>query len=300
MKAINSYPSVYAIGHKAIVDIFDGDVTVEEKVDGSQFSMAKIDGQLHCRSKGKELVVDAPEKMFEQAVAAAKALLPILNEGCVYRCEYLQKPKHNVLAYSRVPRSNLIVFDIMYGIETYINRVSKEAEAARIGLECVPSMFCGKVGSLEELRAFLDRESTLGGCKIEGVVVKNYSKFTRDKKVYIGKYVSEAFKEVHRGQFRKANPTAGDITTELIASYRNEARWRKAMQHLRESSQLQDSPADIGPLIKEIQADIKREEETTIRDVLFEHFWPKIQRGAIAGFPEFYKDQLARSAFNQP
>jgi len=51
---LNSYPKVYNLGHAAIVHLFDEPVTVEEKVDGSQFSFALIDGELSARSKGKE------------------------------------------------------------------------------------------------------------------------------------------------------------------------------------------------------------------------------------------------------
>jgi len=43
---LHSYPSVYAIGHKAIEEIFLGPVLIEEKIDGSQFSWGIIDGEL--------------------------------------------------------------------------------------------------------------------------------------------------------------------------------------------------------------------------------------------------------------
>lgn len=35
-----SYPSIYAIGHKELDELFDDPVLVEEKVDGSQFSFS--------------------------------------------------------------------------------------------------------------------------------------------------------------------------------------------------------------------------------------------------------------------
>ena len=111
---IHSYPSVYAIGHKAISNLFVGPVVVEEKVDGSQFSMALLDGVLVCRSKGAQLVVDAPEKMFQRAVDVARSLQ--LTPGWVYRCEFLGKPKHNTLAYARIPERHLIVFDVCSGV----------------------------------------------------------------------------------------------------------------------------------------------------------------------------------------
>src|SRR3990167_3430779 len=119
MDRIGSYSTVYNIGHKAIENLFSGPVLIEEKLDGSQFSMATIDGQLLCRSKNQQIMIDAPEKMFGKAVETAKSL--DLHPGWIYRCEYLGKPKQNSLAYSRVPEKNLIVFDISIGIEEYLS-----------------------------------------------------------------------------------------------------------------------------------------------------------------------------------
>ena len=59
------------------------------------------------------------------------------------------------------------------------------------------------------------------------------------------------------------------------------------------------SPRDIGNLIREIQADTKKECESEIKDALFKHFWPKIQRGITAGAPEWFKEQLLASAFEK-
>ena len=58
MEQINSYPSVMQIGHKMIADIFSGEVIVEEKIDGSQFSFGVINGELTCRSKGKQQILE--------------------------------------------------------------------------------------------------------------------------------------------------------------------------------------------------------------------------------------------------
>jgi hypothetical protein len=276
-------------------------VIVEEKADGSQlsFQLDNETGELLCRSKGKQLVLDAPEKMFTRAVETVKEIAPLLHPGWIYRCEYLEKPKHNVLAYDRTPNKYLIGFDICTGLETYLPYAEKKAELERIGLECVPLLYEGKVDSIEQFASFLDITSILGGTKIEGVVVKNYKLFTQEKKVAIGKYVSEKFKEVAGGEWRKANPTDADITSLLIAAYRTPARWQKAIQHLKERGELEWSPRDIGSLIREIQADTKKECEEEIKDALFKHFWPKIQRGITAGAPEWFKELLLASAFEK-
>lgn len=292
---LHSYPSIYAIGHKAIEELFATPVLIEEKIDGSQFSMAKIDGQLVCRSKGAQLIVDEPEKMFSRAIETAKAL--DLHPNWVYRCEYLQKPKHNTLVYGRVPAQNLIVFDICPALEEYLPYPEKKAEADRLGLETVPILHTGMVTDIEMFKSFLERESILGGCKIEGVVVKNYSLFTMEKKVALGKYVSEAFKETNSKDWKDRNPSGKDFVQTLIEKYKTEARWNKAIQHLRDAGQLEGSPRDIGLLIREVPNDILAEHEIEIRDVLFKHFWDTMRRGVTAGLAEYYKSELAKSAF---
>lgn len=294
---IGSYPKVYAVGHAAIRDLFTGPVVVEEKVDGSQFSFGVIDGELQARSKNHQLVLDAPEKMFTKAIETIRELEPLLTPGWVYRCEYLQRPRHNVLTYGRVPEKHLIVYDVMIGLEDYLPPAEKRREAERIGLECVPVLCQGVIESLDQLKALLDTPSILGGAKVEGVVVKNYSLITDEKKIAIGKFVSEAFKEINAKNWRVCNPSSKDIVEQLIDRYRTEARWQKAVQHLREAGKLEFSPRDIAAIIKEVQKDTVEECEEEMRELLYKHFSPKITRGIIAGLPEWYKDRLAAQAF---
>jgi len=294
---LNSYPTVYAIGHKAITGLFSGNVIVEEKVDGSQFSFGVIDGELMCRSKGKQMILDAPDGMFVKAVSNVRLIAPSLKPNYIYRCEYLQKPKHNTLEYSRVPAMNLIGFDICSGLEEYLTPEEKRDEFQRIELECVPLLFVGVVENYETFAEFLNLESILGGSKIEGVVVKNYSLFTAEKKVAMGKYVSENFKELHEVDWKQRNPTGKDVTQYLIDRYKTESRYQKAIQHLKEDGILESSPRDIGLLIREIQADVLKECEDEIKNTLFSHYWKQIQRGIVSGFPEWYKSELAKTAF---
>ena len=143
----------------------------------------------------------------------------------------------------------------------------------------------------------LDRTSVLGGQKIEGVVIKNYLRFGMDKKILIGKYVSEAFKEVHQASWKASNPGKSDVMDQLITTLRTPARWAKAVQHLRDAGKLEDSPKDIGLLIKETQDDIEKECLDLIRDKLVEWALPKIKRGCVGGLPEWYKEELVKQQF---
>jgi len=110
---INSYGSIYALGHIAVADILEGnDVEITEKVDGSQISFGMIDGELMVRSKNQRLHIGADNGMFNLAVDKIGFFADILTPGYVYRGEYFSKPKHNSLAYDRVPKNNIMIYDI--------------------------------------------------------------------------------------------------------------------------------------------------------------------------------------------
>lgn len=298
MSSWHSYPSIFNLGHAAVRPLNDVEIYLEEKVDGSQFSFGVFDGEVRCRSKGQQLNVDAPEGMFAKAVASVLERKGSLRDGWTYRGEYLSKPKHNALAYERVPVGHIIIFDINTGEEGYLPRGLKGGEACRIGLEAVPVLYEGALDQSKILE-LLQTDSVLGGQKIEGVVVKqqDVTLYGPDKKALIAKYVSEAFKEVHAANWKIANPKQGDILQVLGAGLSTEARWRKSVQHLRDAGQLEDTPRDIGKLIKEVPDDIIRDAEDQIRTALWDWAWPHLKRMSTAGLAEWYKKQLLEQQF---
>lgn len=322
MSSWYSYPSIYTLGHRAIRHLLkdeDGklrSVNVEEKIDGSQFSFGLFTevqdravceetphGFLRVRSKGAVMHPVAPEGMFKDAVAAVKARIELLHKDWTYRAEYLKKPKHNSLAYDRTPKDHLIIFDINDGEESYLSYEQKAEEAARIGFEVVPLLYSGGLDGIESFRKFLETTSILGGQKIEGVVVKptSYDFFGTDKKVLLGKFVSEEFKEVHRRTWnqQEGNQTHRDVLQLLADRYTTPARWRKSVQHIRERGEIEDSPRDIGKILAEVPEDVLKECREEMMEDLFRWAWPHIRRGLTRGLPEWYKDQLLRKQFNE-
>lgn len=306
MSSWHSYPSIYNLGHRAVKQLLNVPHYIEEKVDGSQFSFGNFtipmgdgDMETRVRSKGAVMLIDAPEKMFSKATETVLRIRHLLHPDWTYRAEYLRTPSHNTLKYNRVPEGNLIIFDVSTEEEEWLSPYDKKVESNRIGLECVPVLSTG-VGSYEEIRALLDKESCLGGTKIEGVVVKqlgpNYL-YGQDKKTLIGKFVSEAFKESHSQVWKESNPTKKDIIERIISGLTTPQRWAKAVQHLREAGKLTDSPKDIPAIILEIQADTLKEEEDAIKDALFHHAKGEIERGIVRGAAEWYKEQLLKRQF---
>jgi len=296
MKEWYSYPSIYNLGHKAVQNIFDNEVIVQEKVDGSQISFGRINGEIVIYSKRCKLYKENPDKMFSKAIDYIYSIEHLLEDGVLFRGEYLQKPRHNCLAYSNVPTNNIVLFDACRGYENYVSREELVLRALQFGFDSIP-FFEGKINNVEQIKELLERESYLGGTKVEGIVIKAYNRFGPDKKTLMAKYVSEAFKEKQKSSWKVANPTKGDILQNIIETYRTEARWNKSIQHLRDDGVLTDSPKDIGPLIKEIQTDIEKEYKEEIMEALYKWALPHIKRGVIGGFPEHYKKFLLEKQF---
>lgn len=293
---ISSYSKVNQLGHYMIEGLLDGPVVVEEKIDGSQFSFANLDGKLHCRSRSADIDLDNVNSLFGPAVDSAKRLFAAgaLPDGTVFRGEAMHRPKHNVMCYGRMATGGVYLFDVelAMGTGTFARPADKIAMANEFGLEPVRVLASGAVAA-DEARAMLDTVSVLGGGKIEGVVIKNYDLFTKDGKLACGKIVSSDFKEMHRREWKPVNRSS--IEAELASKYCTEARWHKAVQHLAESGELKGGPEDIGPLMRELHRDVMEECGRDIAMDLLSHHRKSILKLMTAGMPAWYKERLGVS-----
>lgn len=297
---IPSFVKIFAIGTDYIKDIFEERVEISEKIDGSQIAFGLINNNLHIRSKGSILYQDNPEPMFKNGMDYVASIQGLLPEGIVFYGEYLRKPKHNTLVYSRIPRNNIILFGAkLFSRDSYLPDFQEYAEV--LGLETVPCV-TAHISSPEDLKDFMDLESVLGGTKREGVVVKNYGrKFLlggQPMPMMCGKFVSEQFKEVHKNRWGKEETGKGRFET-FCESFHTEARWQKAVQHLAEKGELENSVRDIGKLMKEINIDIEAEEKADVMEYLWHEYKRDIFRSATRGAAEWYKEQLLKRSFNK-
>ena len=65
------------------------------------------------------------------------------------------------------------------------------------------------------------------------------------------------------------------------------------------SGLFEDSPKDIGLLIKETQKDILDECSEEIKEKLFNHFIDSLLRGTTGGIAQWYKEQLLKQSFDK-
>lgn len=258
---------------------------------------------LRMRSKGAELLESTQDKLFKPVVAHFVNQQYLIQENYPnywFYGETLAKVKHNTLEYERVPLNNFALFGAKRPNGDFVFWDELEYIAAKLQVDVVPLIFSGvrEKLELEELKTILDRESYLGKAKIEGIVIKNYA-----EQLLIGgqlvpllaaKYVSEEFKEKHSEGWA----SYADKWTLFMESFRTEARWKKAVQHLREKGELTLEPKDIGNLLKEINVDFLEEAKQDWMEGAFKHYWKDQSRVLTRGFPEWYKEQLVKGAWN--
>ena len=241
--------------------------------------------------------------MFEKAIDYVSSICGNITSRVppeiFFYTEFLSKPKHNVLQYKRIPKHHLMLFAAFLPGKGFVDYQQLNALSAVLDIEVVPLLFEGEVKNVEELKQLLDLESGLGGETVEGIVVKNYAQtvFVADQ-VFpsLGKFVREQFKERHKTEWKQKEGKGK--WQAFLESFRTDARFRKAVQHLTEKGELNFTPADIGKLLAELKKDLIEEEKETIKDELYTFFVDEILRKATAGFPEWYKEQLLKKAFN--
>ena len=292
-----SYPKIWNLGHKEVVDIFADPVEVQEKVDGSQFSFGMIDDVLMLRSKGVVIYQDNVPKLFQASVDTVLAVQEKLPENVVFRGEAFQGPHHNHLSYGRVPQGNIMLFDVMIAYSDYAPHSVVMEWAEKLGIEAIPSYGTHIIASIEEVENFLQRESVLGNCLVEGVVMKNYIRFGVDSKPLMVKLVRADFREAQSASWAGAHIGSKGIIEVLGNRYCTEARWRKAVQHLQDDGILENAPRDIGKLMAAVPDDVLEEEKDAIMAALFKWAWPSLKRMTTRGLPEWYKDRLAKMQF---
>ncbi|MBR5950056.1 MAG: hypothetical protein IKZ87_01325 [Actinomycetaceae bacterium] len=293
------------MGKPEVQGVLGGKVEITEKVDGSQIGFGIIDGELVIRSREQRINPECPPELFENASKHIVSIVERLMPGAFYYGEAVQKHRHNKLSYDRVPRGHIVLFGAMYptigadGKETLMFlREHKDLEviAGNLGVDVAPLLFSG-VGCTEGfLETLLEHESFLGGCKIEGVVVKDYGDGSRDD-VKVAKLVSAKFKECNKPKSQKKQTSAVEKTEELFAGYATSARWDKALQHLSERGQLKGDMSDIGRLIKEVNIDTLEEEEAAIKDALWGIWRKEFLRKLTGGLANWYEQRLRNGGY---
>ena len=105
-----SYPKILPLGHRELGKIYDGDVELTEKVDGSMFRFGILENEVVCGTKRTKINLDTPDHLFRPAVTHIQKMSWAIPQGTIFFGETLAKPKHNTLSYNSVPKNHIALF----------------------------------------------------------------------------------------------------------------------------------------------------------------------------------------------
>lgn len=291
-----AYPKIYRLGLEEVADVLSYTVEITEKIDGSAFGFGVVDGELVLQSKRTTLPANVVSGMFAGATAAVHAVRDKLMLGAFYWGEALEKPRHNKIAYGRVPRHHVALYGVLVD-DRYVAYETVKNEALRLGFDVVPLLFRGRIESLDRLdKIFEDfRESYLGGT-VEGIVIRPVGDPCPSAKL-----VKDEFKEVMQRKNKVVNQEnkLEDAVREFFESFATEARWLKAIQHLEDAGEITPNrPENIGIIIKEIQRDTLEEEESFIRENLWILHKRMFLRTLTEKFPKWYLERIRNAGLD--
>jgi hypothetical protein len=312
MKEFTSYPKIASLGSKGFEEIFNVPVFIQEKLDGSNVSIHKINGKICLASRSQWIDNKSPEnsgmfKLFVKWAEDNKELLKYIPESASLWGEFCNN--HNVLKYEA--KHPFVLFDISikpvvafsgndFGIREFLNPITW---ASKFDIKFFSTFFnipydkeqIILLNTQKEFLSFLNLPSILGGRR-EGIVLKNYTNLNRFMQPLFCKVVNEEFKE----KASKGHPDFNkpDIESELATNLYLSARLTKAIQRLQEENRYQGSPKDIGALIGLVCRDIHDEEKENIKEILFKYHWKQIARMITAKIPNDYKQRLIEDIKN--
>jgi len=236
-------------------------------------------------------------------------------DGVRIYAEYLREPRHNTLEYERTPKNNLAIFDIYHPKDGWkhpyyyeelpeitdntvrlIKRIINYFEPVRT------ITMNEKYNTLnaETLNSLIkNNKSMLGGTIPEGLVIKARSILIMNERRKVlepvmFKYVRREFQEKNREVWaREKKPSLEVVLERLAGTLKSEARWHKAVQHLKEEGRLKEGLRAIPDIIEEAWRDILEEEKDLLVEAFLQLHGHKLKKIVTSSIPGWYKEYLA-------
>jgi hypothetical protein len=310
MTQIIPYPAIETINLNSTRSWTDNDnyrYYIEEKIDGSQFSMILNDNNT-LSFYNKKSLINNTNTTFMKTISMLKFNFEnknILNPNYIYHGESVCKLKHNVVVYERTPKNYFICYDIFdISTKTFLSPELKKTELDRVGLEMVPILFYNQDPNIspydkcKELISQIEEnniKSYLGGTP-EGIVLKHHAFKQHDKTSATKlKYVTTIFKERHQTKQPKFEASADDFLEQLGKSFSTEARFQKAYQHLVENERIDSTNVkrnDLDKIIGELGFDFDKEYKEEMMLLLWVEFSPIIKKYARENVGRWFTDNF--------
>lgn len=306
---MKKFPKVLGLGQPLLAEIFDDPVDLTSKIDGSQCRINLTESNVQCGSKNVDI---ADDKMFTIAYEQANRIWvdnkwKEWGSDITLFTEFLNKLKHNVLSYNRVPLNNIYLFGAL--IDGKHIQTEKLIELAHdLNIE-PPHIIASqiKIDNPDDLNKYLETESVLGGTRVEGIVIRNSYKSYPPLLIstmafmdypLVGKLVRDDFKERLNKEWSGKRQREEPIT-KITAEFLTEARFHKAIQHLEETGKITYEMNNLKDIIPEFYNDLLDEEKDEIIKVVMASFWKPLKRKCDNFAVQEWKKYLLAKQFNE-
>jgi len=231
--------------------------------------------------------------------------------------EYMPSSKPKKIPYDRHPKNYMAVFDIMVANKeqyAFLHPADTKYDAVceTLQIDQVPTLYLGNGSGMQDFiktnEAFFDKESYLGGHKIEGTVAKSYDNFLDENGVkmvdnsYGGdrlalpmiKFVQPHLQE-HAYVEKKDTSSIEGIAQFIGDRCITEGRVYKALTKLEFDAQAVYDRSNTREIIKEVMNDVLEEEDASIKKMLYKEFKSKFGTNAkriVATYFKLLEDRL--------
>lgn len=257
---LSKYQHVERLGHKEVEGILDGPVTVQEKIDGANATVAYIDNKLVVASRNNTISVDGtPPTGFRglvEYVLANPGFYPAPPiKDWILRGEWLV---HHSLRYRDDVYGHLYIFDVQRPDGSYVLPSEYEPVLAAAGLRFVPVAAEFTSPTPEQLLEVLQRDSTFGAPMREGIVIKRYDFVNQYGRVQWGKMIHGDFKQKNSLFFRA--PKSADAEVRFVSMAVTPELVRKTIAKVAFDKQEDASVRHMATVLGRVWYDVFKEE----------------------------------------
>lgn len=214
---LSKYQHVSRITNDEVDGLLDGEVIVQNKIDGANFNVAWTEERGHIiasRNSAKSLG-GKPETGFRGAVEYClnHTGIMILSKQFILRGEWLVRHSIN---YPKDSMHHFYVFDMQrYKDHSYVHPDEYIPLLTQYGIRYIPILARLTNPSIEELTKLVEGPDEFGADQKEGIVVKRYDFVNKYKRVQWGKIIHPSFEIKNKLTFKPRN--ADDITIKFAS-----------------------------------------------------------------------------------
>lgn len=191
---LSKYQHVERLGHKEVEGLLDGDVIVQEKIDGANATVARCDGDLVIASRNQTLSTNGePATGFRGLVEyVLKSRIPefVRKYSWALRGEWLVQ---HSLPYSKEAMGRFYVFDVQPD-KGYLHPDFYVPLLIEYGIDFVPVAARLTRPTIDELVNLTKMASVFGASHCEGIIIKRYDFVNQYGRTQWGKMIHEDFK----------------------------------------------------------------------------------------------------------